>query len=116
MSASTQTECPSSLTDKTVFKPIRCGSNGYIHQEMLTFKPGGFCKRHYHKVTTERYVVISGKGEIFLHDQCITTSVGLCVDIPMNAIHQIKNTGKIDLVILSTKNQPVSVQDFHEFP
>jgi mannose-6-phosphate isomerase-like protein (cupin superfamily) len=107
---------PTPTLDETLLSEIRCGSNGYVHQKRLILKSGASSPKHYHKKTTETYSVISGDGEILFRDQCIKVSPGDYLIIPTNAIHQIRNTSKTNLVIISTKNQRVSFEDFHEVP
>lgn len=100
--------------DKKLLGQYRCGVGGHITQEQLTFKPGGCSPKHYHNQTHETYMVISGEGEILYHNQHIKVSAGFFISISMHNVHQIINTGNVDLVIMSTKNQSAEFADFHE--
>jgi mannose-6-phosphate isomerase-like protein (cupin superfamily) len=92
----------------------RCASSGFFHQESLLLSPGESSPKHYHEQTLETYMVVQGTGEICVRHECIAVLPGIFIPIPERTIHQIKNTGEDDLLIISTKNQRASFKDFHE--
>jgi mannose-6-phosphate isomerase-like protein (cupin superfamily) len=58
---------------------------------------------HFHKLldTTERYLILSGSGEVTVGDKSTLVGVNDVVVIPAGVRQSIKNTGKEDLVFLA---------------
>ena len=57
----------------------------------------------YHFKRSEVWVVVKGVGELKLDDVIYKVSSGDVFQIPLKAKHQIKNTGKDDLVFIEVQ-------------
>ena len=68
-------------------------------------EPGVTTKRHRVAGTTERYVILAGKGRVFIDglDEQVVTE-GDVVVIPAGVIQSIRNDGEQDLVFLCICN------------
>jgi mannose-6-phosphate isomerase-like protein (cupin superfamily) len=85
----------------------------HLHIKRLTIPTGGQTPRHHHKQTKEIYYVLEGQGVLILGDERIVLKPHVCVEIPIHAQHQILNDQLLPLVVLSTKDQPFGLMDFH---
>ena len=65
-----------------------------------TITVGSITRLHKHHSSEELYHVIQGKGEMTLGDKIFSVGIGDTVCIRPGTAHQIKNIGKINLVIL----------------
>ncbi len=86
-------------------------------------KPGITKGGHYHTRKEEWFVVVSGKGELFLRDnesrEEQTIPVGeqnmVAVQIPLNTAHWITNIGNKDLFLLAYCNEEFDPNDTDTF-
>ncbi len=84
-----------------------------LHIKRHTIPPGAQTPKHHHKQTTEIYYVLEGEGVLILGGKRINLKPGMHVEVPLNVPHQITNDTLLPLIILSTKDQPITLQDFH---
>lgn len=64
-------------------------------------RPGVSTEPHRLKATMERYIVLSGQGEVFVGDApARAVTAGSVVQIPADCRQWIRNTGNDDLVFL----------------
>jgi len=67
--------------------------------QVIKIKPGGKIKPHFHKVRTEVFYVLSGKGMIKLDEKdldCSTNDYLLCQP---NTVHAFTNTSDVDFIV-----------------
>ncbi len=89
--------------DGSEIREILAHRNSCVRNQSLAearIKPGKATTRHYHKKTEEIYYITEGKGFMDLDGKCFTVKPGDAIAILPGTAHQIKNTGKRDLVIL----------------
>jgi len=65
-----------------------------------TVPPGGETAEHYHRISEEIYLFVSGMGTMRLDDQEAPVRAGDCVVIPPGAVHKLHNPGTEPLVLL----------------
>ena len=65
-----------------------------------TVPPGGETAEHYHRVSEEIYLFLSGAGTMRLGDEEGPVRAGDCVVIPPGAAHKLRNPGAEPLVLL----------------
>lgn len=65
-----------------------------------TVPPGGTTAAHYHRVTEELYLFVSGAGRLRVGDEERDVRAGDCAVIPPGAEHQLVNPGREPLVLL----------------
>ena len=66
---------------------------------------------HYHVQTEEVFYVLAGEGEIILLSERIQVRAGSVVSVPRLVTHQITNTGRSTLHLLSVCSPPFSPDD-----
>lgn len=64
------------------------------------FPPGETAAAHSHASLTEVFYVESGTGEIIVDAQTVQLKAGVCVAAEPHEIHELKNTGSTELVVL----------------
>ena len=84
-----------------------------LHIKKHTIPTGGQTPKHYHKQTVETYYVLEGGGRLILGGKSIQLKPDVCAEIPIHAPHQVINDELLPLIILSTKDQPITLEDFH---
>ncbi len=67
----------------------------------VTIAPGKRSLPHYHKVSEESYLILSGKAEMVVDSKRFQLSPGEAVLIETNEVHQISNPEPEDLVFLA---------------
>ena len=65
-----------------------------------TVEPGGETAEHFHRLTEELYLFVSGTGRMRLRSDEAEVVPGDCVVIPPGATHKLWNTGTEPLVLL----------------
>jgi len=78
-------------------------SNGEINNvtnfSKAVFPPGEIAHAHSHHDMTEVFFIESGHGVISVNEKSISLSAGMCITVEPNEIHELKNTGSIDMVV-----------------
>ena len=69
----------------------------------IVIKPNQAPSYQYHFKRSEVWVIVEGSGELKLDDTIHTISAGAILEIPLKAKHQIRNTGKVDLVFIEVQ-------------
>lgn len=72
----------------------------YCKVKQIVIKPGQAPSYQYHFKREEVWVVVRGHGELKLDDEISIVVPGSILHIPVEAKHQIKNTGKEDLIFI----------------
>ena len=75
----------------------------YCKVKTITIKPGQAPSYQYHFKREEVWVVVKGNGELKLDDQITSVYKGKVIHIPLQAKHQIKNTGDEDLMFIEVQ-------------
>ena len=63
-------------------------------------RPGQITQAHYHQQTEEIYFLLGGQGRMRLDNQQFDLRSGEAIVIKPGQIHQIENTGTVDLLFL----------------
>jgi mannose-6-phosphate isomerase-like protein (cupin superfamily) len=77
---------------------------GHIESHSLaqiTIQPGNSSAPHFHKITDESYLILSGTASMQINGQPFELAPGEAVLIHPMEVHQISNAGKDDLVFLA---------------
>ncbi|MBM97334.1 MAG: cupin [Oceanospirillaceae bacterium] len=64
------------------------------------FPLGEVAHAHNHRDMTEVFFVESGLGEMVVNDKVIAMAPGACITIEPTEIHELRNTGETELVVL----------------
>ncbi len=64
------------------------------------FPPGEIADSHSHSEMTEVFFVVSGQGLILVNDRSVPLQTGTCVTVEPEEMHELKNTGSTDMVVL----------------
>jgi mannose-6-phosphate isomerase-like protein (cupin superfamily) len=64
------------------------------------FPPGEIAYAHSHHDMTEIFFIESGEGVILVNERSIPLEAGICVTVEPNEIHELKNTGSIDMAVI----------------
>ena len=73
--------------------------------------PGVTTALHKHPVTEELYYILSGQGDMTVGDSIQEVKTGDIICITPGSPHQIKNTGRCDLIFLCCCTPAYSDQD-----
>ena len=93
--------------------------DGAVSIAQARVAPGTTTRWHRLRDTTERYLVLSGQGQVEVDDVVQTVNPGDCVIIPPLCRQRIANTGNEDLVFLaicSPRFQPECYEDVEDSP
>lgn len=63
------------------------------------FKTGQIASNHFHKDMYEVFFIEEGEGTISVNTKEQRLKKGICVVVEPGEVHEVKNTGKSDLVI-----------------
>ena len=80
-----------------------------LHQEencqvnVIKMNPGESSKKHYHKLSCEKYIIISGIANLFLDDEIILLNPQNIAEIPINTWHSIKCISDEHLCFIEVK-------------
>lgn len=55
-------------------------------------------QKHFHR--SEKWNIVTGKGQVTVDDQVIDVKAGSVIDVPLGAVHRIANTGQEKLVFI----------------
>lgn len=67
----------------------------------IVLPPGKASRKHYHPIAEESYYVLSGTAHIELDGHSATLNTGDSIVLLPTQVHQIRNAGDGDLVILA---------------
>ncbi|VAX11220.1 hypothetical protein MNBD_GAMMA25-1680 [hydrothermal vent metagenome] len=70
-----------------------------INFSRAVFPPGEIAGAHQHDDMSEIFFVLSGKGMITIDGVAHTLETGICVAVEAGEMHEVKNTGRDDLVL-----------------
>jgi mannose-6-phosphate isomerase-like protein (cupin superfamily) len=76
-----------------------------------TLAPGASTAAHLHRESEELYLFTSGRGRVRVGEEERQVESGDCVVIPPGTIHQLHNTGDIDLVLVCASSPAYSHDD-----
>lgn len=76
-----------------------------------TVPSGGATAAHYHRRSEELYLVTAGRGLLRIGEEERAVAAGDCAAIPPGAVHQLRNTGDEDLVVVCACSPPYSHAD-----
>lgn len=91
-------------------------STGLTHGMCVTniiLSPTECTEAHYHTKTTEVYTVLLGTGLLKHNQNEVQIRPGESFLIEPTDVHQVVNTGNVDLVILSSKDKPRQSKDYY---
>jgi mannose-6-phosphate isomerase-like protein (cupin superfamily) len=77
--------------------------NNICKVKTITIKPGQAPSYQYHFKREEVWIIINGSGELKLNNQITPVYKGRIIHIPLQAKHQIKNTGTEDLIFIEVQ-------------
>lgn len=79
-------------------------SNGNVENvtnlSRAVFPPGEIAYSHCHSDMTEIFLIESGQGIITVNGDSFPLKSGICVTVEPNEMHEIKNSGSAEMVIL----------------
>lgn len=76
-----------------------------------TLPPGATTAAHHHVRSEEIYLVTAGRGLLRIGDEERVIEPGDCAAIPPGSVHQLRNTGDEDLVVVCCSSPPYSHED-----
>ena len=71
--------------------------------KQIIIKPGQAPSYQYHFKRSEVWTLVQGEGELKLDDNIIKIKKWDTINIPLQAKHQIKNTGNEDLIFIEVQ-------------
>jgi mannose-6-phosphate isomerase-like protein (cupin superfamily) len=74
-----------------------------VKVKRISIKPGEAPSYQYHYKRKEIWTIVSGQGQLRLNDEFIDVVAGQTVFVDFQDKHQIKNTGKENLVFIETQ-------------
>lgn len=66
----------------------------------VVFRPGQIAEKHTHDDMFETFYIEQGEGIVAIDDTNVALEKGMCVTVEPGEAHEIKNTGKEDLLII----------------
>lgn len=76
-----------------------------------TVAPGAATAAHFHRSSEELYLVTAGQGTLRIGAEERELARGDCAVIPPGEVHQLRNTGDADLVVVCASSPPYSHED-----
>lgn len=76
--------------------------------------PGATSPLHWHAKTEEIYMIVEGRGLMYLGGQVVSVSSGDCVTIPTRVVHAIENSGNAPLRMWVVTSPPYTDNDDFE--
>ncbi len=76
--------------------------------------PGSSSNPHLHDDAEEIFYVISGTGRIKVEEEEEDIAPGSCIFIPPKSLHQLLNTGQVELRVLAVTSPPFTATGFKE--
>ncbi len=78
-----------------------------------TLPPGASNAAHFHRRSEELYLFTSGRGRLRVGDEEREVETGDCAVIPPGRVHQLHNSGDVDLVLICACSPAYSHEDTH---
>jgi mannose-6-phosphate isomerase-like protein (cupin superfamily) len=75
----------------------------YCKVKQIIIKPGQAPSYQYHFKRSEVWIVVQGEGELKMNDEIQSVRKWDAVIVPVEAKHQIKNTGTEDLIFIEVQ-------------
>ena len=75
----------------------------YCKVKKIVIKPDQAPSYQYHFKRSEVWVVVQGEGSVKIDDIECDCSVGSVIKVPLQAKHQIRNTGTQDLIFVEVQ-------------
>jgi len=75
----------------------------YCKVKQIIIKPGQAPSYQYHFKRSEVWVVVQGEGELKINDEIQSVRKWDAIIVPVEAKHQIKNTGTEDLIFIEVQ-------------
>ncbi len=69
----------------------------------IVIAPGGILSLQRHKLRSEHWFVVSGKGKAIVGDKNISLRAGSMLDIPKKVKHRVENCSAENLVIIEVQ-------------
>ena len=69
----------------------------------IVVSPGGILSLQRHKLRSEHWFIVSGKGKAIVEDKNYSLSAGSTLDIPKGAKHRAENSSSENLVIIEVQ-------------
>lgn len=76
-----------------------------------TVPPGRSTLAHYHRRSEELYLFTAGRGRLRVGDEEREVEAGDCAVIPPGEVHQLRNSGDVDLVLICACSPAYSRED-----
>lgn len=76
-----------------------------------TVAPGASTAAHFHRASEELYLVTAGRGLLRIGTEEREVETGDCAVIPPGTVHQLRNTGAGELVVVCACSPPYSHED-----
>jgi len=76
-----------------------------------TVAPGSSTAAHYHRASEELYLFTAGSGLLRIGSEEREVRAGDCAVIPPGEVHELRNTGAEDLVLVCACSPPYSHDD-----
>ena len=76
-----------------------------------TVPPGSATVAHLHRASEEIYLVTAGSGSLRIGEEERAVRAGDCAVIPPGQVHQLRNTGEVDLLVVCACSPPYSDED-----
>lgn len=111
-------------TLKKVLRQSQLKNAGIQEVYLLYTNPGGIRGNHYHNITHEYFLVVSGKAVIALEDPEankyksleLAAEDNLLLKVPPGVAHAFKNDEKEQLIMLALSTREYSDSDTDTFP
>jgi len=75
----------------------------YCKVKKIVIKPNQAPSYQYHFKRSEVWIVVQGEGSVKIDDIECSCNVGSVINVPVQAKHQIKNTGSVDLIFVEVQ-------------
>jgi len=75
----------------------------YTKVKKIVIKPGESPSYQYHFKRSEVWIIVKGEAEVKIDDIVMQHKVGDIIRIPVEAAHQVRNTGKDELVFVEVQ-------------
>jgi len=87
-------------------------AEGPGHQvKVLTLKVGAAISLQLHRQRAEHWVVLEGEAEVTLNDKTMRLTTHQAVDVPVGAIHKLRNAGPSVLRVVEVQSGPYLGED-----
>jgi len=114
---STEAENPTARPSEDTFCERPWGHYFKLYQETgvwvkrVEVMPGKRLSLQRHQHRSEKWIVVSGEGLVVIDEQETRVSSGDIVDVPVQAVHRIGNTGKKKLIFIEAACGSVLSED-----